>query len=73
MMMTILDNDLVSVLHEERRLEAAHERARRQLAPAPRDRGQTCCLPSVRPTWLRAWMVHRLSVLSRRSLSTPRH
>jgi hypothetical protein len=54
-MMTILDNDLVNVLHAERRLEAAHERIRRKLVTVPRDRAPTFSASRVAASWLRAW------------------
>ncbi len=65
-MMTILDNDLVNVLHAERRLEAAHERVRRTLVTTPRARQPAFSASRVAATWLRAWMVRRLPVLGTR-------
>jgi hypothetical protein len=73
MMMSILDDDLVNVLHAERRLEAAHERVRRQLLTAPRGRAATTRAPSTGVTWLCAWMARCLSILGARAFSTPQH
>ena len=64
--MTILDNDLVNVLHAERRLEAGDERTRRLLVTASRDRTPTEGASRVATMWLRAWMVRRLLVLGTR-------
>jgi hypothetical protein len=56
-MMTVLDNNLVNVLHTERRVEAAHERVSRQLVRAPRD-----CTPRVGATWVGAWNQRRMDL-----------
>ena len=64
--MTILDNDLVNVLHAERRMEAAQEHVRRQVMTVPRDPAPESGASRVGVTWLRAWMVRHLPVLGTR-------
>jgi hypothetical protein len=54
--MTILDNDLVNVIHAERRHQAAHERSIQALVRTQRDSVPTFDAPRVRVAWLRAWM-----------------
>jgi hypothetical protein len=65
-LIVILDNDLVNVLHAERRLEAAHERMRRRVVAAPHGRAPTFNASRAAATSFRAWMIRRVTVLGTR-------
>jgi len=65
-MLMILDNDLVNVLHAERRLEAAHERTTRELITASHGRAPMLSASRVTARWLTRWMLSRLPVLATR-------